>query len=103
MTHAAIDYDYYLNALKPDGEVWVVGSNSVQSGFSSSLLNDWSERSIRGSYIGSLADLGDLMRLAAVSSIRSNVHVMPMSQLNEALQLVAGSNQSAFRIVVTND
>jgi D-arabinose 1-dehydrogenase-like Zn-dependent alcohol dehydrogenase len=54
-TPAQINYDYYLRLLKPDGELWVIGSATKKTQFSSGLLNDFASRSIHGSYIGSPA------------------------------------------------
>jgi uncharacterized zinc-type alcohol dehydrogenase-like protein len=101
-TPAQITYDYYLQLLKPDGELWVIGSAIQKTQFSSWLLNDFSSRSIRGSYIGSPNEMRELLALAAEHNIHGSVKTVPMKQINEALRTVAnGSND--FRTVVTND
>ncbi|HXH27119.1 MAG TPA: alcohol dehydrogenase catalytic domain-containing protein [Candidatus Acidoferrum sp.] len=100
-THASIDYDRYLRLLKPDGQLWVIGSDTNKTTFSSWILNDFAERSICGSYIGSPAEMRELLELASTASIRGKVSVLPMAELNDALQLVAKGSDS-FRIVVAN-
>jgi len=98
-THAHIDYDYYLKLLKPDGELWIVGVDTQKTTFSSWLLNDYASRSIRGSYIGSPAEMRELLELASQKGIKGEVRTLPASQLNNALKMVADGNQD-FRIVV---
>jgi uncharacterized zinc-type alcohol dehydrogenase-like protein len=101
-THASVDYDYYLKLLKPTGELWVVGSDINKTTFSSWLLNDFASRSIHGSYIGSPAEMRELLELASAHGIIGRVKTMPMRELNQALQLVASGNDY-FRVVVTNE
>lgn len=98
-THAHLDYDYYLRLLKPDGELWVIGVDTQKTAFSSWLLNDFGSRSIHGSYIGSPAEMRELLELAARKKITGKTKTLPADQLNEALQMVADSSQD-FRIVV---
>lgn len=98
-TYAHIDYDYYLKLLKPDGELWVVGVDTQRTTFSSWLLNDLASRSIRGSYIGSPADMRELLELAGKRDIKGEVRILPVNRLNEALKMVADGNQD-FRIVI---
>lgn len=98
-TYAHVDYDYYLKLLKPDGALWVVGVDTQKTTFSSWLLNDYASRSIRGSYIGSPAEMRELLQLASRKGIKGEVHTLPAHRLNDALQMVADGSQD-FRIVV---
>lgn len=98
-THAHIDYDYYLQMLKPDGELWVVGVDTQRTIFSAALLNDFASRSIRGSYIGSPAEMQEVLELASEHRIIADTKTLPASDLNEALEMVAGGIQE-FRIVI---
>lgn len=98
-THAHIDYDYYLKLLKPGGELWIIGVDTQKTTFSSWLLNDFASRSIHGSYIGSPAEMTELLELAARRDIAGRTKTLPISQLNKALQMMADGNQE-FRLVV---
>lgn len=98
-THAHIDYDYYLKLLKPSGELWISGVDTRKTTFSSWLLNDLASRSIHGSYIGSPAEMRELLELAARRDITGRTKTLPISQLNKALQMMADGNQE-FRLVV---
>jgi uncharacterized zinc-type alcohol dehydrogenase-like protein len=101
-TAAPISYDYYLNLLKPDGNLWIIGSATDKTTFSSWLLNDFAGRSIRGSYIGSPDEMRELLAFAEKQGIKGSTKVMPMGDLHEALKMVDVGSQ-VFRIVVTND
>jgi len=101
-TPAQINYDYYLQLLKPDGELWIIGSAIRKTQFSSGLLNDFASRSIRGSYIGSPSEMRELLALAAKHDIHGLVKTVSMKQINEAIRIVATGDKD-FRIVVTND
>lgn len=100
-THAPVDYDHFLKLLKPDGQLWVIGSDTNKTTFSSWLLNDFAERSIHGSYIGSPAEMRELLGLASKHGIKGRAKVMPMAELNRALEIVAEGREQ-FRIVVAN-
>ena len=100
-TPAPLRYDFYLNLLKPTGELWILGSDTHKTTFSSWLLNDLANRSIRGSYIGSPAEMRELLKLATAHHIQGHTKVLPMAQLGEALRLVE-SGSDAFRIIVNN-
>lgn len=99
---ASVDYDYYLSLLRPDGELWAIGSDPKRTLFSSWLLNDFASRSIRGSYIGSMAELRELVEFVGQKALKPKVRVMPMTKLNKALRLMKDGNEFG-RIVVEND
>ena len=80
-TYAHIDYDYYLKLLKPDGELWVIGVDTQRTTFSSWLLNDFACRSIRGSYIGSQAEMHELLELAANGALQARSRQYPSGSL----------------------
>jgi len=101
-THAQINYDYYLNLLKPDGELWMLGSPAHKTVFSSNLLNDFAHRTIRGNYIGSPKEMRELLALAGSHKIKGVVEVMAISRLDEALRRVSIGNDH-FRIVIANN
>lgn len=100
-TPAVINYNDWLKLLKPDGELWVIGSATRNTTFSSGLLNDFANRSIQGNYIGSPDEMRELLSLADEHNIKGSVKVMPMEDLEEALKLVDEGGH-AFRVIVAN-
>ena len=58
--------------------------------------------SITGSFLGSRADMREMLAFAHEHGITPRVELMPMSQVNEAIQRIR-DNQARYRIVLVND
>lgn len=58
--------------------------------------------SITGSFLGSRADMREMLAFAQEHAITPRVELMPMSQVNEAILRVR-QNQARYRVVLVND
>ena len=60
------------------------------------------ELSILGSFIGNRATMREMLSFAQAHSIKPQVELMPMAQINEAI-LKVRQNKARYRIVLIND
>lgn len=60
------------------------------------------ELSISGSFIGNHATMREMLAFAQANSIKSMVEIMPMSQVNQAIERVR-ENKARYRIVLVNE
>jgi uncharacterized zinc-type alcohol dehydrogenase-like protein len=85
--NVSYDLDSYVRMLKPQGQLCLVAAPLTQLSLSGGLLNN-SRRSIYGNYIGSRADTVQMLEFSAQHGIEAIVDVMPMAQVNEAIERV---------------
>jgi alcohol/geraniol dehydrogenase (NADP+) len=97
---ARLDWVSYLNTLKPNGVLCLVGAPpgllQIPAG---QLLK--SQRVICGSDIGSPAAIRETLAFAAEHGIGALVETAPLSEVNAALQQVR-ENRVRYRMVLTN-
>jgi uncharacterized zinc-type alcohol dehydrogenase-like protein len=106
---AGNDWPYLLIVLKKNGrlvlpafapvEVPVVGEGSG-SGPAVDLVVH--QLSITGSFLGSRTDMREMLAFAHKHSITPRVELMPMAQVNDAMQRVR-RNQARYRVVLVNE
>jgi alcohol dehydrogenase (NADP+) len=92
------DYNEYLNLLKVDGTMVLVGAPPVPvpvSGFS--LIGR--RRSLAGSLIGGIRETQEMLDFCAEHNIVSEVEVIPISEINEAYERVLKSDVK-YRFVI---
>jgi uncharacterized zinc-type alcohol dehydrogenase-like protein len=58
--------------------------------------------SITGSFLGSRADMWEMLAFAERHGIRPKIERMPMTQVNEAMLRVR-QNQARYRVVLANE
>lgn len=80
---AAHDYNFYLNLLKTNGTMIVVGAPPVPAQIPAFTLI-MKRRSIMGSLIGGIAETQEMLDYCAEHNITSDVEVIPMDYINEA-------------------
>lgn len=97
--HAGIDWDSMLAILKKKGILAI-------SGFPQICLDSVDlvahELCIVGSFLGTQADMRAMLQFAQSANIKPMVEIMPMSQINLAIQRVK-QNQARYRIVLVNE
>jgi uncharacterized zinc-type alcohol dehydrogenase-like protein len=95
-----LDWQAYINVLRPNGHLCFVGAvpSPIQVHAMSLIVGG---KSLSGSPIGSRKTIVEMLEFAARHGIEAQVEVMPMYQVNEAIERIS-SNQARYRIVLRN-
>ena len=97
--HVRLDWISYLQALRPNGVLCLVGSPpGVLQIPPVQLLT--AQRSVCGSDIGDRATIVEMLRFAARHKIAPQVQLAPLSEVNAAIDRVR-KNQVRYRMVLT--
>lgn len=90
----------YITVLRPRGKLCILGvsANDVHFPAFPVILG---QKTICGSPIGSPAEIGRMMRVAADSGVRTQVEAFPMAEVNQALKRVK-NNEARYRVVLFN-
>jgi len=92
------DFNVYLNLLKRDGTMILVGAPSEPIGLSAFALI-LRRRRLVGSLIGGIRETQEMLECCAKHDITSDVEVIPIQQVNEAYERVV-SGDVRFRFVI---
>ena len=95
-----LDWDGYINALRPKGKLHIVGAAPSVSATVFPLIIG--EKSIGGSPLGSPATIATMLDFAARHGIEPVTETFPMSKVNDALEKLR-TGKPRFRLVVEND
>ncbi len=95
---AEIDINLYLNLLKLDGTLVVVGVPGVPYSLNPAILLD-GRRSISGSKIGGIRELEEMLNFCSENSIVSDVEVINADYINEAYKRTVASDVK-YRFVI---
>ncbi len=95
-----LDWQAHVNLLRPRGHLCFVGAvpNPIQIHVMSLIVGG---KSISGSPIGSRKTIAEMLEFAARHGIEAQVELMPMYQVNEAIDRIR-ANQARYRIVLRN-
>jgi uncharacterized zinc-type alcohol dehydrogenase-like protein len=94
---AAHDYNLYLNMLKRDGTMVLLGLPDPQQVAAFSLVAK--RRRLAGSLIGGIPETQEMLDYCGKHGISSDVEVIPMNQINQAyVRLVKGDVRYRFVI-----
>lgn len=97
--HGGVKWARMLEILKKQGKLILAGFPDLNLDSIDLVAH---ELSITGSFLGTQADMRDMLRFAQVHHIQPMIEVMPMSKVNEAIERVK-QNQARYRIVLVND
>jgi uncharacterized zinc-type alcohol dehydrogenase-like protein len=97
---ARLDWIAYLQTLKPNGVLCLVGAPPGLLQIPAALLLT-GQRAICGSDIGSPAAIREMLAFAAEHGIGAEVETAPMADVNAALLRVR-ENRARYRMVLTN-
>jgi uncharacterized zinc-type alcohol dehydrogenase-like protein len=97
--HTDLDWVSYLNALRPKGTLCAVGAPPTALLNIPPMLLVLGKKRICGSAIGDRATISEMLQFAARHNIGATVEVMPMAEVNAALQRVR-SNRARYRVVL---
>lgn len=95
---ASINWEALLMTLKKNGRLALVGFPDVSFNSTDLVAH---QLSITGSLLGNQTEMREMLSFAQEHGIRAAIEVMPMSQVNEALQRVR-ENRARYRIVLVN-
>ncbi len=95
-----LDWDAYINTLRPKGRLHIVGAAPSVSAIVFPLIIG--QRSIGASPLGSPATMATMLEFAARHDIEPVTETFPMSQVNEALEKLR-TGKPRYRLVLEND
>jgi uncharacterized zinc-type alcohol dehydrogenase-like protein len=94
-----VDWNLLLNIPKKNGRIVLVSFPEMKMNPTDLVAHNLS---ITGSFIGNRAMMDEMLAFAHANAIKPMVELMPMSQVNEAIQRLR-DNQARYRIVLVND
>ncbi|MCG8424604.1 MAG: NAD(P)-dependent alcohol dehydrogenase [Proteobacteria bacterium] len=97
-SYGGLDWSALLNVLRPDGRICVVGSSMEPIGIPAAMLI-MKQLAISGSAAGSRSDMQEMLAFSAQRGVRAQVEVMPMEQVNQAVERVR-SGAARYRVVL---
>ncbi len=99
-SNAELDWDAYINTLRPGGKLHIVGAASQVKATVSSLISN--EKSIGGSPTGSPPTIAKMLNFCSRHKIEPVIEEYPLSKVNEAMAHLE-SGKARYRIVLHND
>jgi len=99
--NVTLQWDKYLAALAPHGELTVVGAALEPIPVSSFSLI-MGQKSVRGSQVGSIRTTAKMLDFCARHGIEAVTEQFPLSEANAALEHL-GAGKARYRIVLEND
>ena len=96
--HAALDMDAYVAALRPKGVFVQVGAAGEPMAISAMGLIPGYKK-VAGSAIGHPGVIREMLDFAAKHGVAAKVQVLPLSSVNEALELTR-KNKARYRVVL---
>ncbi|RLN60800.1 hypothetical protein BBJ28_00022409, partial [Nothophytophthora sp. Chile5] len=93
-------YELYLSLVRKRGTFIMVGVPNDKVKFSPYFLVPRAIR-VRGSAIGSIQDIKDMLALAAKENVRPIIQKLPMTKVNEGLDMVR-EGRVRYRVVLEN-
>jgi uncharacterized zinc-type alcohol dehydrogenase-like protein len=98
--HSEVDWTTLSFTVRNNGRIVVVGFSTVPVKFEPLELVVH-QQSISGSFLGSREMMREMLSFAQEHRIRPKVEMMPMAEVNEAIQRVK-ENKARYRIVLVN-
>ena len=95
-----LNWDGYINALRPKGKLHIVGAAPSVSATIFPLIIG--QKSIGGSPLGSPATMATMLEFAARHGIGPVTETFPMSEVNDAMEKLR-TGKPRFRLVLEND
>jgi len=96
-----LDWNLYLNTLKPKGRLHFVGATLKPLDISVISLM-MAQRSISGSPVGSPVNIEKMLAFAEHHKIAPQVEIFPMAKINDAFDHLK-SGKAQYRIVLSNE
>ena len=97
--HGGVDWDNVLGILKKKGKLILVGFPEMTFRPIDLVAH---QLSISGSFLGTPADMREMLSFAQTYNIQPMIELMPMAQINPAIERLK-KNRARYRIVLVND
>ena len=94
-----LNWPAYIEALKPQGNLCIVGLPEEDISFPPVLLADYAQRGVLGSYVGSRSEMKELLNFASKNHIKAITQVFPISEVNAVVTKIR-NNKVPFSVVV---
>lgn len=85
---ASLDWSAYIKALRPEGNLCIIGLPAEDISFPATLLADYAQRGVLGSYIGSRAEMSELLGFASKQDIKAITQVFPVSEIKKVVSKI---------------
>lgn len=92
------DYNHYLNLLKVDGNMCIVGSIGPNAALNTEPLV-YGRRSIAGSLVGGIKETQEMLYFCAKHQIVADIELINMDQINTAFERIL-KNDVKYRFVI---
>lgn len=96
-----LDWESYIKMLTPQGTICFVGLPPDNISFPATLLADYAQRRVQGSYIGSRAETKELLDFTEKNDIKATAEVYPMSEANNVVSKIRNKGIK-FSVVLEN-
>jgi uncharacterized zinc-type alcohol dehydrogenase-like protein len=96
-----LDWPVWMSLLRPRGVLTLVGASPGMLSVPAMQLI-MGQKSVRGSVIGDCHGIEEMLRFAALHGITAQAEVMPMAEVNAAIDRVR-RNQARYRVVLENN
>ena len=97
----SLNWELFIQALTPQGTLCFVGLPPENISFKAELLADYAQRSIMGNYIGSRADMDEMLQYASKKHILAVCEEFPIRDANYVLDQVR-KDTFPFSVVLSN-
>ena len=97
--HGEVHWEPLLEILKKQGKIVLIGFPMMKFNPTDLVAH---ELSITGSFMGNRATMKEMLSFSQKHNIKPLIELMPMSQINEAIQKVK-ENKVRYRVVLAND
>ena len=97
--HGEVHWEPLLEILKKRGKIVLIGFPMMKFNPTDLVAH---ELSITGSFMGNRATMKEMLSFSQKHNIKPLIELMPMSQINEAIQKVK-ENKVRYRVVLAND
>ncbi|MDM4014044.1 NADPH-dependent aldehyde reductase Ahr [Roseiconus lacunae] len=98
--NASLDFDAYINTLRPGGKLHLVGAvDKIEATVFPMIAG---EKSLGGSPTGSIVRAKEMLEFCARHEIKPMIETFPMSDVNEALRHLA-EGKARYRVVLKAD
>ncbi|MBD3158460.1 MAG: zinc-binding dehydrogenase [Candidatus Lokiarchaeota archaeon] len=97
--HGKINWELLLGTLKRNGKLVLVGFPDVEFNSTNLVAH---QLSITGSFLGNRDTMREMLSFAQEHGIKPKVELMPMEQVNKAIQRLK-DNKARYRIVLVNN
>ena len=97
--HGDVHWEPLMEAMKKHGKLIMMGFANMKFNPTDLVVH---ELTIQGSFVGNRATMREMLDFANQHHIKPVVELMPMSRINEAIDLIK-ENKARYRIVLVND